>query len=64
MDSSQIELRIEGLIYQIRGERVIFDQDLAQLYGVETKVLTQAVRRNINRLPTDFMFQLSNQVRL
>ncbi len=44
----------------VRGQRVMFAQDLAELYGVETKVLMQAVRRNINRFPQDFLFQLTN----
>ena len=51
--------RIIGKIYYIRGEKVIFDRDLAILYGVETKVLNQAVKRNIKRFPEDFMFQLN-----
>ncbi len=51
--------RIEQAIYLIRGDKVILDQDLAALYGVETKVLVQAVKRNSNRFPLDFMFQLS-----
>jgi len=51
--------RIQGAIFQMRGERVILDADLARLYGVETKVLVQAVKRNIDRFPDDFMFQLS-----
>ena len=50
---------IENHIYLIRGERVMLDQDLADLYQVETKVLVQAVTRNGNRFPADFMFQLS-----
>ena len=45
----------------VRGQRVMFAQDLAVLYGVETKVLMQAVRRNIDRFPEDFIFQLTNQ---
>ena len=53
--------RIESLIYIIREERVILDQDLAALYEVETKALVQAVQRNIGRFPPDFMFQLSFQ---
>jgi len=57
---SRIALTIEGLIYQIRNERVLLDQDLAQLYGVETKALVQAVKRNKARFPQDFMFQLSD----
>jgi hypothetical protein len=52
---------IESLIYLIRDERVILDQDLAELYGVETKALVQAISRNRNRFPSDFMFQLSFQ---
>jgi len=51
--------RIQSSIIQIRNERVILDADLAKLYGVETKVLVQAVKRNIDRFPDDFMFQLS-----
>ena len=50
---------IQDLIYEIRGERVMLDFDLAKLYQVETKVLNQAVKRNIIRFPPDFMFQLS-----
>jgi len=53
--------RIANSIYFIRGERVMLDRDLAALYGVETKVLKQAVKRNIDRFPEDFMFVL-NQV--
>ena len=49
---------IENLIYVIRGTQVMLDRDLAMIYGVETKVLNQAVKRNINRFPDDFMFQL------
>jgi hypothetical protein len=52
--------RIEHAIYLIRGEKVMLDRDLAALYGVSTKVLKQAVRRNIARFPSDFMFVLSN----
>lgn len=51
--------RIERKIYVIRGERVMLDSDLAEIYGVETRVLNQAVRRNIDRFPEDFMFQLT-----
>lgn len=46
--------RIEHAIYLIRGEKVMLDRDLAALYGVSTKVLKQAVRRNISRFPSDF----------
>ncbi len=45
----------------VRGQRVMFAQDLAELYGVETKVLMQAVKRNIDRFPQDFLFQLTDQ---
>ena len=51
--------RIEPFIYSIRGERVMLDRDLAALYGVETRILKRAVRRNINRFPKDFMFVLN-----
>ena len=53
--------RIESFIYIIRDERVMLDQDLAELYQVETKALVQAVQRNAKRFPPDFMFQLSFQ---
>jgi len=46
-------------ILEIRGKKVMLDRDLAELYGVETRVLNQAVRRNINRFPEDFMFSLT-----
>ena len=52
---------IENLIQVIRGKQVILDRDLARLYGVETRVLNQAVQRNIERFPADFMFQLSKE---
>ena len=52
---------IERKIYLIRSEKVMLSSNLAELYGVEPKVLIQAVKRNIERLPEDFMFQLSNQ---
>jgi len=52
---------IEKMIYQIRCQKVMLDSDLAELYQVETKKLNQAVKRNIKRFPSDFMFQLSNQ---
>lgn len=53
--------RIEKLIVLIRGHKVILDADLAYLYGVETRVLIQAVKRNLSRFPADFMFQLSDE---
>ena len=53
------ELSIRQKIYEIRSQRVMLDFDLAELYQVETRVLNQAVKRNIKRFPDDFMFQLS-----
>ena len=52
---------IQNKIYEIRGQRVMLDFDLAQIYQVETKVLKQAVRRNIGRFPQDFMFEITNE---
>lgn len=52
--------RIEDKIYEIRGHKVMLDFDLAELYGTETKRLKEAVRRNLNRFPKDFMFELTN----
>ncbi|MDD5406170.1 MAG: ORF6N domain-containing protein [Sulfurovaceae bacterium] len=52
-------MSIEDKIFTIRNVQVILDRDLAELYGVETKVLNQAVKRNIERLPIEFRFQLS-----
>ncbi|HET6880273.1 MAG TPA: ORF6N domain-containing protein [Pirellulales bacterium] len=51
--------RIERSILLIRGQKVMLDSDLAELYGVETKNLNKAVKRNLDRFPTDFMFQLA-----
>ena len=51
--------RIEKTILLIRGQKVIIDADLAELYGVETKRLKEQVRRNIERFPEDFMFELT-----
>jgi hypothetical protein len=48
-------------IYEVRGLKVMLDSDLAELYGVETKVLNQSIRRNIERFPNDFMFQLTDE---
>ena len=53
--------RIEQSILLIRGQKVMLDRDLAQLYGVETRVLNQAVRRNIDRFPEDFMSRLTRE---
>lgn len=48
---------IQNKIYEIRGQRVMLDFDLAEMYDVETRALKQAVKRNINRFPNDFMFK-------
>ena len=55
----QIIQSIQSRIYEIRGERVMLDRDLAALYETETKALNLAVKRNIKRFPKDFMFQLT-----
>ena len=52
---------IERRIYVIRGQKVMLDSDLAELYKVQTRALNQAVRRNADRFPEDFMFQLTEQ---
>ena len=56
MDELQL---IQSKIYEIRGQKVMLDFDLAEMYEVETRVLNQAVKRNIERFPEDFMFQLT-----
>lgn len=60
MDLISVE-KVERKIFLIRGQKVMLDSDLAELYEVETKILIQAVKRNIQRFPVDFMFQLENQ---
>ena len=55
------DLSIENKIFTLRGEQVILDRDLAELYGVETKVLNRAVKRNAERFPNHFMFQLTKE---
>lgn len=57
---NEIEL-IRSKIYEIRGQKVMLDFDLAEMYEVETRVLNQAVKRNIKRFPEDFMFQLTSE---
>ncbi len=52
---------IARLVHSVRGERVLLDADLAALYGVPTKALNRAVRRNLDRFPDDFMFMLTSQ---
>ncbi len=56
-----IDQQIVDRIFIIRGQKVMLDRDLAQLYGVETKTLNQATKRNIQRFPNDFMFQLTEK---
>lgn len=58
MDTLQL---IQSKIHEIRGQRVMLDRDLAEMYGVETRALNQAVKRNIDRFPEDFMFQLTKE---
>jgi hypothetical protein len=57
----QIIRSIQNRIYEVRGERVMLDRDLADLYESETKALNLAVKRNIKRFPKDFMFQLTKE---
>ena len=57
-DMSEDLMIVQNLIYEIRGQRVMLDSDLAKLYGIETRELKQAVRRNIKRFPADFMIEL------
>ena len=59
-DMDQLEL-IQKKIYEIRGQKVMLDRDLATMYGVETRALNQAVKRNMERFPEDFMFQLTDE---
>lgn len=61
VDRLPATINIESLIYVVRDEQVRLDSDLAKLYDVETKVLNQAVKRNIQRFPPDFMFQLTKE---
>jgi ORF6N domain len=57
----QIIQSIQNRIFEIRGERIMLDRDLASLYEIETRVLNQAVKRNLKRFPKDFMFQLTGE---
>jgi hypothetical protein len=61
MDTTVPVERITSKIYLIRKQKVMLDRELAELYGVETRVLNQAVRRNIKRFPSDFMFSLTRE---
>jgi phage regulator Rha-like protein len=53
--------KIQNMIYEIRGQKVMLDRDLAELYGVEVKRLNESVKRNIERFPSDFMFKLTQK---
>ena len=58
--NTQLEpTEIQNKIYIIRNQRVMLDSDLSEIYGVETRVLNQSVKRNIERFPEDFMFQMT-----
>jgi hypothetical protein len=61
MSKNLIPANLETRIYTIRGQKVMLDSDLAELYQVETKALKRAVRRNIDRFPEDFMFELTKE---
>ena len=52
---------IQSKIYEVRGQKVMFDFDLAEMYGIETRVLKQSVKRNMKRFPSDFMFELTKE---
>ncbi|MDR2941891.1 MAG: ORF6N domain-containing protein [Treponema sp.] len=54
-------VKIKNMIYEVRGHQVMLDSDLARIYQVETRVLNQAVKRNIDRFPPEFMFQLTEE---
>ena len=60
-DIDNLEVTIKNLIYTVRGRQVMLDSDLAILYQVETKNLNKAMKRNINRFPNDFCFQLTEE---
>jgi len=61
LQALMIEQKILNRIYVIRGEKIMLDRDLAEMYGVETRVLNQSIKRNLSRFPKDFMFQLSEK---
>jgi len=64
MTQKNVGIRVEQIeerIFLIRGQKVMLDRDLASLYGVETRIMNQAVRRNIKRFPDDFMFELTRE---
>lgn len=61
ISSSQQTENIKEAIYEIRGQKVMLDYDLAAIYGVKTATLNQAVKRNIDRFPDDFMFRITEE---
>jgi len=61
MDALVVQGEISSRIVTLRGKQVMLDRDLAELYQVETKVLNQAVKRNLKRFPSDFMFQINEK---
>ena len=61
MEQKLIKSEIKSRIFIIRGKQVMFDRDLARLYNVQTRVLNQTVKRNANRFPEQFMFQLTSE---
>lgn len=56
-----MEQKILNRIYVVRGEKIMLDRDLAELYGIETRMLKQAVKRNADRFPKDFMFEMTSK---
>ena len=56
-----MEQKILGRLYVVRGEKIMLDRELAELYGVETRALKQAVKRNRERFPKDFMFEMTGK---
>ena len=56
-----VEQKILNLIYVVRGEKIMLDRDLAEMFGIETRVLKQAVKRNMVRFPKDFMFEMTSK---
>lgn len=61
MENEITSVLVESKIFMIRGKQVMIDRDLAELYGVETKRITEAVKRNIERFPEEFRFQLTSK---
>ncbi len=61
MTEEKEDIKIENMIYEIRGCQVMLDRDLASLYNVETRTLNQKVKRNIERFPLEFCFQMSKE---